>query len=75
MKVKADSPSSEAGIERGDVILGVNDEPVEDLNDLTEVIQNLPAGEEATFRLLRGVDEMSVTLTPQFVTASLVGNQ
>lgn len=75
MEVKADSPSRLAGIEQGDIILGVNGDLVEDLNDLVEVMQNLPAGKEATFRLLRGVGEMSVTLTPQFAAASLADNQ
>ncbi len=75
MEVKEDSPSSLAGIQPGDVILGVNSRTVEDLNDLVEVIQSLPAEEEATFRLLRKVNEKSVTLTPRFAPAHLAENR
>lgn len=75
MKVKADSPSSAAGIEPGDVVLGVNNQEVDNLNDLVEIIQSLPAEEEATFRLLRDVTEKSVSLTPQFATASPPENE
>lgn len=71
MKVKADSPSSLAGIKPGDVILGVNNHLVDDLNDLVEIIQSLPAEEKATFRLLREVSEKSVVVIPQFASADL----
>ncbi|MDA7922282.1 PDZ domain-containing protein [Verrucomicrobiales bacterium] len=75
MQVKANSPSSVAGIKPGDVIFGVNNHPVEDLNDLVEIIHSLPAEEEATFRLLRGINEKSIVVTPQFAVSDLAENR
>lgn len=74
IEVKPDSPASEAGIEEGDVILSVNDEPVQDLNELSEIVLSLPAGEKATVEILRGLKNKEVTLVPQFAKVSAAAN-
>jgi len=66
VKVSEDSPAAKAGIEDGDVLLSINGNSVEGLPDLVELIHSLPAGKEASFRMLRDVKEMTVELTPVF---------
>lgn len=70
--VKADSPAAEAGIEPGDVILAMDGTEIESLADLVESIHNLPAGETTQFRILRGLEEHSVSVTPRFAVISSV---
>ncbi len=66
LDVKPNSPASEAGIQPGDVILDLNHGEIEDLNDLVEAIYDLPAGENATVRILRGLDQVSLDVMPTF---------
>jgi serine protease Do len=55
------SPAEQAGLKRGDVILGVNGREVMDAEALRFRIATLPLGEPANFRVLRQGREMAVT--------------
>lgn len=66
LEVKRDSPAAQAGLEKGDVIISMNGSEIQSLNDLVESIHNLPAGEAAKVRLLRGLEEMEVEMIPRF---------
>ncbi len=66
LKVRAESPASEAGFAEGDVVLSLNQNEISDLDDLVEAIQNLPAGEKATFGVLRGLSKMKIEVVPEF---------
>ncbi len=70
VEVKRESPAEMGGLLRGDVILSVNDEEIESLNDLVETIQTLPAGTEAHLRVLRGLSEQELKVTPRFAEIS-----
>lgn len=66
LEVITDSPAAEAGLQKGDVIISMNGTEIRSLSDLVESIHNLPAGEAAKVRLIRGLEEKEVELVPEF---------
>lgn len=74
LEVKSDSPAAKAGMQEGDVIIAMNGSEIDSLNDLIESIHNLPAGEAAKVRLIRGLEEKEVELVPQFAAMSSASN-
>ena len=56
------SPAAKAGIEAGDVIVAVNDEPVENASDLRNKIGLMPIDKPVTLEVLRGGDRRTVTV-------------
>jgi hypothetical protein len=66
VEVTPDSPAAQAGFESGDVVLSLNGEGIDSLAELVELIHTLSAGEEAKFRVLRGIDKITVAVTPRF---------
>jgi serine protease Do len=67
--VEGGSPASKAGIERGDVILTFNGEPVSDSNSLRNRVAGSQPGSNATVTLLRNGREV----TTQVVLGELAG--
>jgi serine protease Do len=57
--VEADSPADKAGIQRGDLLVGINGSP---LSSVDELFDALEAGGELKLELLRGTDERDVTV-------------
>jgi serine protease Do len=51
--VEPDGPASKAGIEPGDIILKVNETPIEKANDLPREVGNLKPGSQATIQVWR----------------------
>ncbi len=49
LHVDQESPAAEAGIQRGDIILAVEDQKVDSTLELMQIIENKSAGEEVTF--------------------------
>lgn len=66
VEVKSGSPAAKAGVKEGDVILAVGGNDVESLDDLVESIHILPAGETVAVKVLRGLEEQSLSIVPQF---------
>lgn len=62
--VAAGGPADEAGIEVGDVIIGVGAPPADGGSTLTAALAALPAGVPAPLVLRRGQRETTVTVTP-----------
>jgi Do/DeqQ family serine protease len=67
--VETDSPAQKAGIERGDVILKFNGEPVSDSNSLRNRVASTQPGSKATVTIMRNGREE----TRQVVLAELPG--
>jgi serine protease Do len=59
--VKDGSPADEAGVERGDLIVGAGGKPVEGIDDLYGAID--AADGELTLKTVRGTEEQARTLT------------
>ncbi|MEM9283836.1 MAG: PDZ domain-containing protein [Verrucomicrobiota bacterium] len=70
LDVKPDSPSSEAEIQPGDIILSLGRTRIRDLHDLVDAIHDLPAGVETKVKVLRGMEEISTKLTPRFANTA-----
>lgn len=66
VEVRPRSPAATAGMKPGDVILSVAGHEVPDLDDLTQVMHLLTAGNPIDVRILRGLQEETVRLTPEF---------
>ena len=69
--VESDSPAQKAGIERGDVILKFNGEPVSDSNSLRNRVASSQPGSKATVTIMRNGREE----TRQVVLAELPGTR
>jgi serine protease Do len=55
--VVPDSPAEEAGLQIGDVILAVDDEPIDDAADLTTTLAEHQPGDAVTLTVFRGGEE------------------
>ncbi len=64
--VTPESPAAEAGLESGDVITTINDEPISDLNSFIDSVRSFEPGDEVTFTVYRDGEkeplEMEVVL-------------
>lgn len=52
-----DSPATQAGLQIGDVIVAINDEPITDQPQFSELIRGHKAGDEVILRIKRGFPE------------------
>jgi S1-C subfamily serine protease len=56
------SPAEKGGIFPGDVILSVNKEEIKSMEQLMRIVGDLPAGQSASFDVLRGGKKLSLTV-------------
>ena len=61
--VVPDGPAADAGIVRGDILLQVDDEAVNDVVELMRVLQAHEAGDEVDLMILHGDEERTLTAT------------
>lgn len=61
-QVFPEDPAGKAGVKQGDVIVGVNGQPVEDNNDLLRKIAGLKPGEKAHLKLWRNGETIKRTV-------------
>lgn len=62
-EVQKDSPASGAGLQRDDIILRLNDSPLEDVTDLRNRVALLPPGSKATLDIIREGREKKIQVT------------
>lgn len=60
--VPVDSPATQAGIVRGDILLAVNDVAVNSVADLHDELQSFSAGDEIFVTVLHGDDERTLSV-------------
>lgn len=53
-----------AGVRRGDVILAINNQPVEDVESFDEIVESLPAGKAVALRIMREGVTRFIAYTP-----------
>ena len=61
MEAPTGSPAAKAGLQKDDVIVSCNDQPVRNVNDL-EKICNATAGKKLSITLIRKQKQLNVTL-------------
>ncbi len=62
-KVMPDGPAAQAGVERGDILLMIDDEAVNHGADLRHVLGEHTEGDAVTLTVLHGDDERALTVT------------
>ena len=61
--VVPDGPAEKAGVKRGDILLQVDDEPVDDAMDLVRALAEYEPGDEVELAVLHGDDERTLDAT------------
>lgn len=61
VKVDRDGPAAEAGVTRGDILLAVDDEPVNAVKDLRQILRGLEPGDKVELTVLHGDDQRTLT--------------
>jgi putative serine protease PepD len=61
--VADDGPAAAAGITEGDLIVKVADREIAEVDDLHDALEAAPAGEPVAVTILRGTDEIEMTVT------------
>src|SRR5574340_88550 len=59
-EVMRNSPAEKAGIRTGDILIAIDDKPVDDWNTMLETVANLPPGKVVTARLMRNGTETNL---------------
>jgi hypothetical protein len=59
----ADGPAAKAGLEVGDLIIRVANEPARRMDDLAKILNRSSAGDQLEFTILRGQDEHKLIVT------------
>ena len=73
--VAEDTPADHADIRPGDVLLSVAGHGIATRADLQHALQQMRAGKPAELRVLRGGEEITVTLTPALRASALAAAQ
>jgi S1-C subfamily serine protease len=61
VSVLADSPASSAGLSRGNIVLAVDEKPVDDAESLAQLIGDLAPGDEVALTVLHGDDILELS--------------
>jgi S1-C subfamily serine protease len=63
--VAPNSPADRAGLRRGDLIVGVGEDPVRSTDDLLNLLVESAIGRGIELRVRRGKSEMSLAVRPE----------
>ncbi len=58
------SPAAQAGVRNGDIVVGLNGNPVDGDHPLVNELESLPGNGEASLTILRGTQRLVITVTP-----------
>lgn len=73
--VRDGSPADKATIKQGDVILTIAGHELASLNELTQAVHVLTAGDEVEVTVLRGLTQKTLSLTPEFAEPPSIAGQ
>jgi S1-C subfamily serine protease len=65
MAVEEDGPASQAGIQEGDILVSLGDQPTSSIDDLHKLLMELPVGVPATIGLLREGRRLERLVVPE----------
>ena len=64
LNVEPMSPAAKAGLQDGDVLIGLNDAVVETIDDLQRQLTDERRGEACTLRVIRRTEKLALRVTP-----------
>ncbi len=64
VNIESNSPAEEAGIQIGDVIIGIGNKEIENMSDFRDAVKNLKKGKPVVFQIQRADRKRYVALTP-----------
>ena len=59
----SDGPAVKGGLQRGDLLLRINDKPINNVRDAMDIIAEMPPGTKAKFTVLRNGKQLVCTIT------------
>jgi serine protease Do len=62
-EVKEDSPADKAGLKQGDVVIGYQNQPIDDSASLQRLVTRAAVGDKTTIRVWRDGREQTLTIT------------
>ncbi len=57
------SPAAKAGLKEGDILIGLSDNPIEDLSGYSKILKNMHPGETVVLKYIRDEQEYQVNIT------------
>lgn len=64
LSIEPGSPAEQAGLQKGDAIIGINEQPINDADDLHKVLMETVASGICTITAIRHSDKMQFSCTP-----------
>ena len=64
-RVEAERPAAKAGVRVGDIVLSVDEKPVEAPHDLVRAVHRAPDGAALRLEILRGREKQSIVVQPE----------
>ena len=61
-KVIPNSPAEKAGVRRGDILIAIDEQPIESWSAMLETVANLPPGKDVMVKLIRDGEALSLRL-------------
>ena len=65
MSLEDPSPARKAGLARGDVIVGFDDQQISNMDDLHRILTDEKVGVRSKLAVIRGTDKMTLDIVPQ----------
>src|SRR5437016_11317351 len=62
---EADSPARRGGIREGDIIIGVDNQPIAGIDDLHKLLSEDRIGHKSTLLVIRGTDKLAIEVMPE----------
>jgi serine protease DegQ len=56
------SPAEKAGVRRGDILIAIDDQPIESWSAMLETVANLPPGKDVLVKLMRDGEAVNLKL-------------
>jgi len=62
--VEKDGPAYDAGLEAGDMVVAIDEQPVTSINDLHRALTKREIGRPVTLSIIRGLEKMKLMVVP-----------
>lgn len=63
--IRPNSPAEKAGLQEGDVLIALDDQPISTYTDAVDAFYYVQVGSSCSLKVLRGIEQIPVQLTPE----------